>query len=58
MTEKSHRKGAEITESQRGFSLHLCGENLISGNIYYQQIEKFPEECKHCISAWGNREPP
>jgi hypothetical protein len=23
-----------------------------------QQIEKFPEECKNCIFAWGNREMP
>ncbi len=22
----------------------------------YQQIEKFPEECGNCISAWANRE--
>jgi hypothetical protein len=25
---------------------------------YNQQIETFPEECKNCIFAWGNREMP
>ncbi len=23
--------------------------------IYHQQIGKFPEECRNCIFAWGNR---
>jgi hypothetical protein len=45
---------------------HIFGDCLLWGKYYpydlsiifihTQQIEKFPEECRNCISAWGSRD--